>query len=194
MAKTSTSVSAFLAQIESTFKGSTCFEQGNVPKNIPRSLAEWRVAEGGVAKFGYSFTVDKKSIFGGIEFRSMKGLKADCQSWADDTWVADDKEQKRIWDPAVPFCVLHTGDFLAFSEPTEDDAPIVYLSHDDESRTIAKSFREFVQEWKRIGFLGPESWMLDPFLDPESGYLRHNTEAGKQWLAVFRQHKIHLPE
>lgn len=192
MAKTSTSVSAFLAQIESMFKGSTCFEQGDVPKNIPRALAEWRLAEGGVVKFSYSFEFDKKSVFGGIEFHSMKDLKADCQSWADETWVADDEEQKKIWDSAVPFCALETGDFLAFSEPTEDDAPIVYLSHDDESRTIAKSFREFVQEWKRIGFLGPESWMIEPFLDPESGYLKHDTEAGEQWLAVFRQHKFQL--
>ena len=95
--------------------------------------------------------------------------------WAEDTWVAESPDQKRVWESALPFAALDNGDYLALDlRSDEADPPVVYLNHDDESSIITGTFEGFLGAWERLCYLGPEHWLLLEFavpgghLDPDS--------------------------
>jgi hypothetical protein len=120
------------------------------------------------------------SVWGGGELCQVSSFAewlADCKSWAQDTWIAEYPEELAFWTQSFPILRIKNGDFIALDQRTPSDDPaVVYLSHDDESRRIAPSFTAFLREWERLHYVGPESWMIEPFLD-EDGFLSSETEA-----------------
>jgi hypothetical protein len=70
---------------------------------------------------------------------------------------------------------MNNGDYLALDITEAKDSPlVVYLSHDDESFVIAKSFTDFLTHWERLCYIGPESWMLESFLG-KNGYINSDS-------------------
>jgi cell wall assembly regulator SMI1 len=118
--------------------------------------------------------IDGTTVSGGgtIRLNDLPKHKEDARAWAEETWLAEEPDQQELWLKSLPFLHLDNGDYLALDlrQPT-DDSPVLYLSHDDESQTIASSFTGFLQAWERVCYLGPESWLLEPFIDPETGLL-----------------------
>lgn len=98
-------------------------------------------------------------------------LKSDCEGWANETWIAEEPEIQQVWLEAIPFASLPNGDFLAVSPGGETQNEVVYLNHEDEGFTIAPSFAAFLHDWEALFYLGPEHWVLEPFLDPASNRL-----------------------
>lgn len=79
---------------------------------------------------------------------------------------------------------MANADFIALDgRKNSDDPAVLYLSHDDESKTIAPNLATFLNEWACLKYVGPESWMLDGFLD-EDGCLSSQTEKAKAWMQV----------
>ena len=87
---------------------------------------------------------------------------------------------------SVPFARMPNHDFLALDpEPDVDDPPVVYLSHDGESKLIAASFASFLGEWARLGYIGPELWFLEDFIDRRSGCLTSESKKAKALRELF---------
>ena len=105
--------------------------------------------------------------------------------WSVETCVAVSPQDLEYWTKSLPILYMDNADFLALDQRTEaDDPAVVYLSHDDESKVIAPSFTAFLKEWERLHYIGPESWMLEPFLD-EEGYVSGDTKAVKTLRQAF---------
>jgi hypothetical protein len=137
---------------------------------------------------GIKSALDEDSAWGGGEFCqavSFSQWLSDCKEWAEDTWVADSPEDLDFWTKSFPILYMDNADFIALNERTESDDPaVVYLSHDDESKVIAPSFTAFLKEWERLHYIGPESWMLEPFLN-EEGYVSGETKAAEALRQAF---------
>ena len=113
---------------------------------------------------------DEDRVFGGARFGPASDLpeyRAAAREWARDTWIADDLDQRTMWESALPFVRLDNGDYLALDcRADHDDPPVVYLSHDDESFLLAADLVTFLTAWEHVCYLGPEEWLLRPFTDP----------------------------
>jgi hypothetical protein len=150
-----------------------------IPKTLRKLLAEC----GTNISFEYSLTVEGKPISGGINIdqTSFKKHLCDCKSWATETWIAEEPEVKELWLNAFPFAHLANGDYLALAEwKKHNDPPVVYLSHDDTSRIITPNLASFLSEWAGVCYIGPEIWMLEPYLDKTTGYLNSNTDEARK--------------
>jgi hypothetical protein len=175
---TNSDIELLLSRIESRFPESTSFKKGSLDSKIPSALKDWIELNEGILEFSFDFEANGERYFGGIELGDPKELRTEVEEWIGDTWIADDETERANWEAASPFARLANGDFLAFSKATSADAPVIYLAHDDASRILAPSFADFQREWKKLFYVGPEIWILEPFLDSETGYLRHDTEEG----------------
>jgi hypothetical protein len=59
---------------------------------------------------------------------------------------------------------------------------VLYLNHEEAPSIIAGSFSSFMKAWESLFYVGPEIWMLEPFLN-SSGHLDGTTPAAVE----FRQ-------
>jgi hypothetical protein len=132
---------------------------------------------------------DETRIYGGARLCAAAELRECAQlaaEWANETWVADEADQQTLWEAALPFAALENGDYLALDTRGEaPDPPVLYLCHDDDSSLLAPSFSEFLARWERLCYLGPEHWLLDPFLG-EDGTLDPQTERAARLRELFR--------
>ena len=112
---------------------------------------------------------DESGLFGGASMGPASDLAdytGSVRAWAKDTWIADEPDQRIIWESALPFVALDNGDYLALDLHADaSDPPVVYLCHDDESLRLARNLPEFLAAWERLCYLGPEHWLLGPFID-----------------------------
>lgn len=76
------------------------------------------------------------------------------------------RREHLLWTQSLPFYPIANGDALAFDLTGRDeDPPILYLCHDEPaSGMIAPNFDAFLTAWEQLFYVGPEWWMLDPFL------------------------------
>ena len=118
-------------------------------------------------------------IYGGARIGPLSEVLAWSRSideWAEDTWVAESPDQKRVWECALPFAALDNGDYLALDlRSAGPDPPVVYLNHDDESCVVADTFVGFLRAWERLCYIGPEHWLLLEFAEP-GGHLDPDSE------------------
>jgi hypothetical protein len=134
-----------------------------------------------------------REIFCGTPQWSLELLSQyedDRKGWIENVFPNPEDEYDVIWHNKLAFCEVGNGDYLAFDMNTIDDAPIVYLSHDDgegHGYKIANNFAELIDNWSRLAFVGCEDWQWLPFTtSPESGILADG-EAAKRfrnWLEL----------
>jgi hypothetical protein len=132
--------------------------------------------------------IDGTTVCGGgtIRLGDLPKHKEDARAWAEETWLAEEPDQQELWLKSLPFLHLDNGDYLALDlRQPADDPPVYYLSHDDESQTIASSFTSFLQAWERVCYIGPESWLLEPFINPETGFLDGDCENAQKLRRLF---------
>jgi len=133
-----------------------------------------------------------REIFSGRPHWSLELLsqfEEDRMGWIENVFPNPVDEYDVIWHNKLAFCEVGNGDYLAFDmSNTEDDAPIVYLSHDNgegHGYKIANNFIEFVDNWSRIGFVGSEDWQWLLFTtSPDSGIVADG-EAAKRLRTWF---------
>jgi hypothetical protein len=135
----------------------------------------------------HSVLPDEPRIYGGPRIASLSELavlSAGVTEWASGTWIAHDEAQRMIWESSRPFLQLDNGDYLAFDLRHPTDPPVVYLNHDEESVTIARTFDEFLRAWEGLCYLGPEHWLLREFVGAD-GYLVANGDRAARLRALF---------
>ena len=114
-------------------------------------------------------------IYGGIRLGlSLKTLprlqdcllNIDALSPQEKAWIENDyPDVLSLEAQAFPFLEIGNGDCLVIDLR---DRHVKYLSHDDPDETgrvLGQNFHHFMDQWSVLGCLGPESWMLEPFLD-----------------------------
>ena len=69
---------------------------------------------------------------------------------------------------------------------TVEDPAVAYLNHEDTSSIIAPSFTSFLKEWESVCYVGPEIWMLEPFLN-EKGQMDGSISAAKEMRAMIEE-------
>lgn len=97
------------------------------------------------------------------------------------------------WDPLpqaprrIPFLYVGNGDAVAWVADDSGDAPVEYLSHDDREHPasrISHSLRHFLHVWERVGYLGPEVWLLAAFTN-EDGLLDEQHPNVAAWMNIL---------
>ncbi len=111
-------------------------------------------------------------IYGGARLcdaKEMAELLEECQGAAEGFEEAP--EQEAYWLNALPFAWLRNGDKLGLDMRQKEKPTLVYLAHDDDSMIIAPDFDTFLSIWERLCYIGPEHWLLEEFINPETGFL-----------------------
>jgi len=129
-------------------------------------------------------------LFGGPAFLDAQELPEHllvCHDWAENTWISEYPEEQRYWLNAIPFLHMDNGDYLGLDmSQGQEDPPVVYLSHDEQTFVLARSFTAFLEQWQQLSYIGPESWMLEG-LRNEEGLLDASTPAAQHVLASLGQ-------
>lgn len=134
-----------------------------------------------------------KDIFCGTPHWSLELLsqfEEDRMGWIENVFPNPEDEYDMVWHNKLAFCEVGNGDYLAFDMNNSEDAPIVYISHDDgegHGYKMANNFVEFIDNWSKLAFVGCEDWQWLPFTtSPESGIMAEG-EAAKRfrdWLGL----------
>jgi len=128
-------------------------------------------------------------LYGGARLcaaRDIATLLTDCSDWANSTWIADSNHELRLWESAFPFCALRNGDFLALDcRKKNDDPPVIYLSHEETSERLCPDLAAFLKAWEGLCYIGPEIWMLRPFIDRRTGRLDRTGTNAKRIRDLF---------
>lgn len=72
------------------------------------------------------------------------------------------------WERAFVFMSPPNGDSIALDIVADShQPPVIYLNHEEPESVIrlAGSFGEFLESFSLLGFVGPEHWILEHFLD-----------------------------
>ena len=118
---------------------------------------------------------DAESLWGGLDvsLEALPGLRREVKELMRDKYVEGIgmEEERDFWMESLPLMRLENGDYLAVGTGDGSRGEIRYLSHDSAGEVLADSLLEWLQEWERLGYVGPEIWMLEPFIDPQTARL-----------------------
>jgi len=90
----------------------------------------------------------------------------------------------RSW---VPIVHVDNGDCICLDVDRDTKAAaVVYLDHELGynplfGHRLGSSFTEFMSNWSKVGFAGPESWYLRSFLDYREGRIDSRCENAVRW-------------
>jgi hypothetical protein len=105
---------------------------------------------------------------------------------AEETWIAQNPEERDLWCNSLPIISFPNGDYVALDLcAPQDDPPVVYLRHDGGSRVLAPSFSGFLEAWARLCYIGPDISRLEPFINPDTGFLDPDSDNAKALRNVF---------
>lgn len=161
--------------------------QAKVEQPLPLELQRLWVTASRHCDCSYSFEIDEdKNYYGGAAFSDALTLSqeiSNCRDWADG--FEEYPEQEAYWLQSFPFLAIANGDYLGLYTPTpQDNPPVVYLSHDNESFVLAESFTTFLETWERLCYLGPEVWVLEEYRDT-NGYLNADSQQAQELRDLF---------
>jgi hypothetical protein len=103
---------------------------------------------------------------------------------------------------AVPFIAVGNGDYVAL-HVTEGspDFGVFYVSHDTDPRecspliSISGSIEQFLNDWERVGYIGPEAWLLQSFMtDPPSDKLDVDGPMARRWRMLLRGYGLPIAD
>lgn len=153
---------------------------------LPLELQNFWLTASKQCDCSYVLETEEKIYAGGATFIDVLKLAdelIECGVWAD--IVASWPDDPTLWLHSIPFCSLKNGDYLGlFMLTPQDNPPVAYLSHDDESFILAESFTTFLETWERLCYLGPESWELEEYRDT-NGYLNADSQQAQELRDFF---------
>ena len=134
-----------------------------------------------------------REIFSGTPNWSLERLaefEEDRKNWIDNVFPNPEDIYDVVWHNKFAFCEVGNGDYFAFDMKDSEDAPIVYLSHDDgqgHGYKIANNFIEFIENWSRLSFVGCEDSQRIPFTTRSTSGINPDGEAAnrfRDWLGL----------
>ncbi len=164
---------------------------------MPDSLADLFTGVAADADVSWSLPEDcelpaqfKELAWGGCAWdaRRIPELERARREWVEAVFPDRDNEYDRVWWDKVAILDAPNGDLIAVDISRTDRAPVVYLSHDDgegHGRVLGHSVLDFIDRWTRVACVGPEEWLMRPFLNPDRPYLDAVGDAAHAWRAWF---------
>ena len=134
-------------------------------------------------------------IYGGPQFIAVEKMDPNplrvsdfdedmCEDWKGEGDV------REVWARSIYFFHIANGDLLGLDCEAEgcdpNNPPVLYLSHETGAPLqLAPRFSEFMTQWEKLSYIGPELWLLDYWLDQEAKCLNpalHKTAALRKLL------------
>lgn len=141
----------------------------------------WTPTDVELPKLGEIFESNEYYIYGGVSFEPAQDVfpgnsGIDINDEYTAKWVK--KNDLATWCTSAVFLYMMNGDALALDLSTSlDDPAVVYLDHEDGTAScLARSFTQFIRDWARLCYLGPEIWLLREWIDKDTGYINSNSE------------------
>ncbi|QUE87319.1 SMI1/KNR4 family protein [Exiguobacterium alkaliphilum] len=168
----------------------------SLPKSYKRVLLEYA----GEFSFYWSLPDEMerphefREIFSGTvqwSLTSLPRLEEERKEWINVVFPDVNDPYDVIWHDKLAFCEVDNGDYLAFDlSDGADDAPVVYLSHDDgdgHGYRLANNFIELIEHASRLGFVGCEDFRWLPFTTSSTSGILADGEAAirfRRWLEL----------
>lgn len=146
--------------------------------NIPAGLREFLDVFGARGFCSWSFQDSRKppppldkAYCGGLEWMFIDGFEtaSAVRRWAQD---ADDLELHSAWHTSVGLFGVANGDAWAIDTDPRHFGRILYFDHEQggiEPIVLGPDLATVMDHWTRLGCVGPEAWILEPYLDPATG-------------------------
>lgn len=95
---------------------------------------------------------------------------------------------------SVPLIEIANGDYMILHLKAQGhDSQVVYVSHEADADVespitpISSTGEQFMVDWERIGYLGPEIWLLDAFLEASpKKLLESSSSIASRWRLVLK--------
>ena len=129
------------------------------------------------------------TVYGGAMVCDARELPEFQNPRLNPCWGPLTPEQMEFLEGLLILVPILNGDLLALNVAVDrDNPPVVYISHENfsESTTIAQSFEQFLEDWEKICYIGPEIWMLESFLNPDTGFIDATLPAAELLRESFR--------
>lgn len=110
------------------------------------------------------------------------------QDWIDICYSDPNDPYNKVFHNKLAFQEVENGDLFAIDLEEETYGKVVYLSHDGSDShgyVMANSFREFLEEYTKIGCVGGEDWQWETFTNNHTTPIDSNTENAKKWLETM---------
>lgn len=120
--------------------------------------------------------------------RRLPELEGIRRGWVEAVFPDRDDEYDRVWRDKLAILDVANGDLVAVDISRADRAPVVYLSHDcgeGHGRVLGHSVLDFIDRWTLVGCIGPEDWLMKPFLHADEPYLDVLGDTARAWRAWF---------
>lgn len=180
-----------------------------LPHGLPALLRDFYVTASAGGDCTFSWSPDTKrlaamaeilppTIGGGPHFCSAEDLGEHQQGlfgWAD---VFDDSGRNgpaaaQTVRESVPLIAVGNGDYVAWHATAAPHQPqVIYISHESDTETespivpFSNTGEEFMSVWERLGYLGPEIWLLYPFVeDSPTKLLDSKSPLSKRWISFL---------
>jgi len=181
-----------------------------LPHGLPQPLLNFYLTASASAECHFSWTpvgkqlaklqkvIDNNGIYGGARLCPAMEL---AEHYSDMLAWEDNFRDGGGYGPAaalvlcecVPLISVENGDYVALHVKAAAGAPnVVYVSHDSDCSEaspivpLARELDEFLSTWEKLGYLGPEIWLLGAFLeDSTTGLLDPNSKLARKWQALM---------
>ena len=128
---------------------------------------------------------------GGMDLSLDKVAEAE---WGRRSWIEnvlstrEDPVLERGWDGVIAVHDTAMGDYLAIDLRVPGRQEVVMLSHDEDrvmDAVLGADFQDFLANWSAVGCVGPELFMLAPFLRSKAGPLDPEGGNARLWRSTM---------
>lgn len=116
-------------------------------------------------------------------------IEENRKAWIEGCFSNPEDEYDKIWYDKLAFMTVGNGDLIAFDlESYPNNTPVVYLSHDDgegHGFVLGKDFKQFIDNWTKIGCPGPEDWQMIPFVDNSINGINPESKNAIEWRNII---------
>ncbi|MBE7449265.1 MAG: SMI1/KNR4 family protein [Kofleriaceae bacterium] len=145
--------------------------------------ATWRLPESSAMPTAYT-----ELLWGACTWdaRRLPELERTRRDWVEHAFQDPNDHYDRVWRNKLAIVDVPNGDMIAVDLERADVAPVVYLSHEDgagHGRVLGHSVLDFIDRWTLIGCVGPEDWLMTPFLRADQPYLDPVGGRAQEWRA-----------
>lgn len=140
------------------------------------------------------------SIYGGPSFCDACNYLKHCQVMLEWAEIFEEhgeacRHAAEVMREATPLVNIGNGDCLIYHATAKTgDAQVLYVNHESDMETesplvpIARTGEEFMAAWEYLGYLGPEIWLLAPFLeDSPTGLFVKQSPLSLRWRTLLHE-------
>lgn len=104
-----------------------------------------------------------------ISLDEVVNAEGSRKSWAEECFSDEEDEYDKVWHNKLGLMTVGNGDVIAFDTGVaSENAPVVYLSHDDgegHGYVLGKDFCSYLENLLLVGACGNEDWQVLPFCE-----------------------------